>query len=201
MNDDRFMIMDYLVPLLNGCRVALRMGVADVEHSRNMTEDEFNRHLESVEPSLRNISVCFVANDTDERASIVFDDGVAEVSEDCFESDVVVSADLDTLIEIFSSDPRVTVLDILEEDVDISGSNHEDVIEVLGLMCYPALCKMARDGVDPTSVLSEDAYAVVMAAASDLVTKAVRLWIDRQLRRGREQGRLRRDRDTERRVP
>jgi hypothetical protein len=38
-----------------------------------------------------------------------------------------------------------------------------------------------RSGIDPTSLLAEDADSVIMIAASNLVTKMLRKWIDYQL--------------------
>ncbi|MEE8182507.1 MAG: hypothetical protein V3T87_04265, partial [Candidatus Thorarchaeota archaeon] len=56
-----------------------------------------------------------------------------------------------------------------------------DVVEALGFLCFPSLLKMARSGIDPSSLLSEDADSIIIAAASNLVTQMVRKWVDAQL--------------------
>jgi hypothetical protein len=53
-----------------------------------------------------------------------------------------------------------------------------DVVEGLGFLCYPSLLRVAKSGVDPSSLLVDDADSVIMATASDLVVKMIRKWID-----------------------
>ena len=182
VNADRYMIMDYLAPVVDGCRAALRVSVEQARRSQGMSQSAFNECLESGEGSFRDLTVCFRCLDTDEVASIAFDRGHATVYDDCVDADVTISSDSRDFSELLDSDSKLSPLDLLGNRLTVTGSEPQDVIEALGLLCFPALWRLARSGVEPTSVLSEDADSVVMAAASDLVTRLVRAWIDLQLK-------------------
>jgi hypothetical protein len=181
INNDKFMLMEYLGPVVDGCRAALNVSIDMAQELTKMSEDEFDQHISSVTDSYRNITICIKAIDIDEEFSVVFDKGRASVFDECIEPDVIVSSDNDILVKLFNSDPKLSPTDVLGEKLQVSGSDSMDVVEGLGFLCYPSLLRVAKSGVDPSSILSEDADSVIMVAASDLVVKMIRKWIDTQL--------------------
>lgn len=172
------MLMEYLGPVVDGCRAALNVGIEKAQVLHKMTEKDFEDLMNSVTDSFRNLTICLRTSDTDDEYSIVFDRGQTTVYDECVEPDVVVIADNDTLIAICDSDPKVSPHEVLGPKLKIFGSNNPDIVEGLGFLCYPSLLRVAKSGVDPSSLLSEDADSVIMAAASDLVVKMIRKWID-----------------------
>ncbi len=184
VEEDRYMLMEYLGPVVDGCRAAMKVSVGDAQRLGQMCADEMDRYIESSGDSFTEVAICFRAYDTNESASIVFDSGRVSVYDECVDCDVTITGTASTLLDILDVDASRSPVDLLGSLIHISGSDSESVIEGLGLLCFPTLLKMARSGVDPSSLLSEDADALIMAAASDMVTKLVRRWIDLQL--GRE---------------
>jgi putative sterol carrier protein len=178
INNDRFMLMEYLGPVVDGCRAALNVSLEKARDLHKMSEDDFERHISSVPDSFRNITICMKTSDEDDEYSIVFDRGKTSIYDECIEPDVIVTSDTETLIAICDSDPEISPPEILGSKLKITGSNTLDVIEGLGFLCYPSLLRVAKSGVDPSSLLSEDADSLIMAAASDLVVKMIRKWID-----------------------
>lgn len=181
INTNRFMLMEYLGPVVDGCRAALNVSIDKAQELSKMSEDDFDQHISSVTDSFRNITICMKSKDTDEEYSIVFDKGKTSVFDECIEPDVVIVSDNDTLIALFNSDPKLSPLDVLGTKLKISGKTSVDVVEGLGFLCYPSLLRVATSGIDPSSILSEDADSVIMVTASDLVVKMIRKWIDTQL--------------------
>ncbi|MFX1439868.1 MAG: hypothetical protein ACFFFD_06425, partial [Promethearchaeota archaeon] len=110
--------------------------------------------------------------------SIVFDGGLTKVYDECIEPDVVISSDFETLMDLLDSDARISPHELLRGRLQVAGADAMEIVEALGFLCYPSLLRMARVGVDPSSLLSEDADAVIIAAASEMVTRMVREWID-----------------------
>lgn len=178
INTDQFMLMEYLGPVVDGCRAALNVSIEKAEDLRKMSEDDFEDHISSVTDSFRDLTICLKTSDTDDEYSIVFDRGQTSVYDECVEPDVVIIADNDTLITICDSDPKMSPHEILGAKLKVSGSDSLDIVEGLGFLCYPSLLRVAKSGVDPSSLLSEDADSVIMATASDLVIKMIRKWID-----------------------
>jgi hypothetical protein len=172
------MLMEYLGPVVDGCRAALNVSLERAQVLHKMTEDDFQEHISSVTDSYGDLTICLKTSDTGDEYSIVFDRGKATVYDECIEPDVVISSDNDTLTAICDSDPKVSPKDILGTSLKVSGSDNLDIIEGLGFLCYPSLLRVAQSGVDPSSLLSEDADSVIMAAASDMVVKLIRKWID-----------------------
>ncbi|MCK5264966.1 MAG: hypothetical protein KAR03_05110, partial [Candidatus Thorarchaeota archaeon] len=78
-------------------------------------------------------------------------------------------------------DSKIAPPDLLGSEIMIEGEDSLDIVEGLGLLCYPSLLRVARSGIDPSSILSEDADTIIMATTSDLVVKMIRKWIDIQL--------------------
>lgn len=175
--------MEYLGPVIDGCRAAMRVSVDDAHNLDTMCEADMDRYIDSSGDSFKEVTICFRACDTDESASIVFENGGVSVYDECVECDVTITGTASTLIEILDIDSRLSPVELLGSLIHISGSDSDPVIEGLGLLCFPSLLRMARSGVDPSSLLAEDADTVIMAAASDMVTKMVRRWIDIQLGR------------------
>jgi hypothetical protein len=178
INSDRFMLMEYLGPVVDGCRAALNVSLEKAQILHKMEEDDFDEHISSVIDSFGDLTICFNSSDTGDEYSIVFDKGKTTVYDECVEPDVVIIADNDILIAICDSDPKVSPNEILGSTLKVSGSDNLDIIEGLGFLCYPSLLRVAQSGVDPSSLLSEDADSVIMATASDLVVKMIRKWID-----------------------
>ncbi|MFX1262830.1 MAG: hypothetical protein ACFFAZ_12130 [Promethearchaeota archaeon] len=178
INVDRFMLMEYLGPIVDGCRSALSVSVEKARQLHDMSEDEFEELMHSKEGSFSNISFCFKTSDTDDEYSIVFDGGLTKVYDECIEPDVVISSDFETLMDLLDSDARISPHELLRGRLQVAGADAMEIVEALGFLCYPSLLRMARVGVDPSSLLSEDADAVIIAAASEMVTRMVREWID-----------------------
>ena len=178
---DRFMLMEYLGPVVDGCRAALNVSIDRAHALNEIPESEFEEYMSTTDDSFREIGICFRATDADEQVSIIFSKSKPEVFEECVESSVVVSGDLETLLTALDSDSKISPPDLLGTKIEIEGDDSLDVVQALGLLCYPSLLRVARSGIDPSSILSEDADAIIMATASDLVVKMIRKWIDLQL--------------------
>ena len=178
INSDRFMLMEYLGPVVDGCRAALNVSLENAQDLNKMSETDFDQHITSVQDSFGDLTICLKPSDSDEEFSIVFDRGKTTVFDECIEPDVIITADNDTLIAICDSDPKLSPHDALGTVLKVSGSDNLDIIQGLGFLCYPSLLRVAQSGVDPSSLLSEDADSVIMASATDLVVKLIRKWID-----------------------
>ncbi|MFW9833383.1 MAG: hypothetical protein ACFFEK_05260 [Candidatus Thorarchaeota archaeon] len=178
INNDRFMLMEYLGPVVDGCRAALNVSVEKARDLHKMSEEDFEQHISSVPDSFRDLTICLKVSDSSEEFSIVFDRGKTTIYDECVEPDVVIVGDYDTLFAICDSDPKLSPPEVLGSRLNISGSDNMNLVEGLGFLCYPSLLRVAQSGVDPSSILSEDADSVIMAAASDLVVKMIRKWID-----------------------
>lgn len=176
------MLLEYLGPIVDGCRSALSISVDKARQLHKMSEEEFEEFMLASGNSFTNISLCFRATDTDDEYSIVFDEGRVNVYDECIEPDVVIISDFDTLVDLLDSDPRISPPDLLGGSLRILGADAVEIVEALGFLCYPSLLRMARSGVDPSSLLSEDADVLIIAAASDMVTRMVQRWIDISLK-------------------
>ncbi|MFW9840765.1 MAG: hypothetical protein ACFFES_07730 [Candidatus Thorarchaeota archaeon] len=181
INNDQFMLMEYLGPVVDGCRAALNVSIDMVQELSKMSEDDFEQHISSVTDSYKEITFCIKAIDLDEEYSVVFDKGRASVFDECVEPDVIISSENDLLVKLFNSDPKLSPTEVLGDKLHIAGTDSMDIVEGLGFLCYPSLLRVAKSGIDPSSILSEDADSVIMVAASDLVVKMIRKWIDAQL--------------------
>lgn len=181
INNDNFMLMEYLGPVVDGCRAALNVSIDKALELSKMSEDDFDEHISSVSDSFRELTICMKVSDIDEEYSVVFDRGKVTVHDECIEPDVIIVSDSDTLISLFNSDPKLSPTEILGNRLKISGGDSLNIVEGLGFLCYPSLLRVAKSGIDPSSILSEDADSVIMVTASDLVVKMIRKWIDTQL--------------------
>jgi len=181
INVDKFMLMEYLRPVVDGCRAALNISIEKAQTLHQISDDEFESYMTSTTDSFQDIGICFKTSDTGEEFMFTFEHGRAKIFDGCIEPDVVITADEATLQGVLDSDPNLVPPDLLGTKIHIAGADPQDVVEGLGLLCYPSLLRIARSGIDPSSILSEDADTVIMATASDLVTKMIRKWIDIQL--------------------
>ncbi len=172
------MLMEYLGPVVDGCRAALNVSLEKAQDLHKMSEDDFEQHITSVPDSFGDLTICLKPSDTDDEFSIVFERGSTTVFDECVEPDVVIVGDNETLIKICDSDPKLAPYEVLGSRLKVSATDNLDIVEGLGFLCYPSLLRVAQSGVDPSSLLSEDADSVIMAAASDLVVKMIRKWID-----------------------
>ena len=178
---DRFMLMEYLGPVVDGCRAALNVGLERAQILSEISEREFENYMSTTDNSFKDIGICFKATDTDEEVSLVFTKGMPEVFDECVEPNIVILAKLEVLLTSLDSDSKISPPDLMGSEIMIEGEDSLDIVEGLGLLCYPSLLRVARSGIDPSSLLSEDADTVIMATASDLVVKMIRKWIDIQL--------------------
>jgi len=178
---DRFMLMEYLGPVVDGCRAALSVSIDRAKTLTDISEREFETLMQTTEDSFKDIGICFKTTDTDEEVSIIFSNGRPDVFDACVESNIVILGKLDILLESLDSDSKISPLELLGSEIKIEGEDSLDVVQGLGFLCYPSLLRVARSGIDPSSILSEDADTVVMATASDLVVKMIRKWIDVQI--------------------
>ena len=181
IRQDKFMLMEYLGPVVDGCRAALNVSLDRAQTLDQISENEFEDYMSSTDDSYQEIGLCFQATDVDEGVAIVFTKGLPEVIDECIEPNVTIRGKLDTLLTILDSDSKVSPPELLGTEIEIEGLDSLDVVQGLGLLCYPSLLRVARSGIDPSSILSEDADTVIMASASDLVVKMIRKWIDNQL--------------------
>ena len=172
------MLMEYLGPVVDGCRAALNVSIEKAQVLHKMSEDDFDQLVTSVQDSFNDLTICLKPSDTDDEFSIVFDRRKTTVFDECVEPDVVITAEYDTLTAICDSDPKLSPHEVLGTVLKVSGSDNLDIIQGLGFLCYPSLLRVAQSGIDPSSLLSEDADTVIMASASDLVVKLIRKWID-----------------------
>jgi hypothetical protein len=85
------------------------------------------------------------------------------------------------MTDLFDADSHTLPTEVLGSKVEVTGNDSLEVVEALGLLCFSPLLRMARSGIDPSSLLAEDADSAIMAAASGLVTDMVRKWIDYQV--------------------
>ena len=175
------MIMEYLAPVVEGCQAAFRVSLEQAKDIRKISEDDFDKLVESGEQAFRDLTICFKVEDTDELYSIVFTDWKPSVFNECLEPDVIIKAEHRLLLDILDSDAKHLPSDLLGKGLEVEGSNSEVVVEGLGLLCYPSLLRIARSGVDPSSLLAEDADSVIMAAASDFVTNLVHTWVNTRM--------------------
>jgi putative sterol carrier protein len=167
INSNRFMLMEYLGPVVDGCRAALNVSLEKAQVLDMMSEEDFEEHISSVQDSYRDLTICLKPSDTDEEYSIVFERGSTTIYDECIEPDVVITATYDILAAICDSDPKLSPFEALGGSLKISGLDNLSIIEGLGFLCYPALLRVAQSGVDPSSLLSEDADSIIIAAASD----------------------------------
>lgn len=175
------MLMEYLVPVVDGCRAALRVSVDRAKELHNMPDSEFEQYLEATEQSFRALTICFKMTDTGEVCSIDFADGKSTVYDECAEPNVVVTSDFNTMADLLDFDSRSLPTEVLGSKLTVTGNDSLEVVEALGLLCFSPLVRMARSGIDPSSLLAEDADSVIMAAASGLVTDMVTKWVDLQI--------------------
>ncbi len=181
LNHDQFMIMEYLGPIVDGSRAALSLSVEKARELHSLSESEFQDFMDTTEQSFMDLTICFQTEDTELTHSMVFDSSEVYAFEDCAEPDVIISGKERFLISLFDADSDISPLEELGKRFKITGNDSGNVVEALGMLCYTPLLRVARSGVDPSSLLSEDADAIILASASDLVIKIVRKWIDIQL--------------------
>ena len=181
IQQDKYMLMEYLGPVVDGCRAALNTSLEEARHLDELSDERFEEYMQTTMESFKNLTICFRAVDIHEIASLVFDNGKPEVFDECIEPDVEIIATLDTLLQLLDADSSIVPSEKLGTDFQITGDDSLDVVQALGLLCYPSLLRVAQSGIDPSSLLSEDADSVIMAAASDLVIKMIRKWIDLQM--------------------
>ncbi|MFX1367962.1 MAG: hypothetical protein ACFFAY_05135 [Promethearchaeota archaeon] len=181
INEEQYMLMEYLGPIVDGCRTALSVSVEEARTLHKLSESEFEKYMENTGSAFSDLAICFDLVDVDESYSLVFEKGRVVVYDDCLEPNVVVKSDRETILALLDSDPSFSLENGLGKAIQIIGEDSMEVVEALGFLCYPSLLRVAQSGVDPSSLLSEDADAIILAAASDAVTNVVRKWIDLQL--------------------
>ncbi|TFG30449.1 hypothetical protein EU528_08225 [Candidatus Thorarchaeota archaeon] len=181
IQNDRFMLMEYLGPVVDGCRAAFNVSIERAKTLDHISNSEFESYMNSTDDSYKDIGFCFKTTDTDEEVSLVFSRGILKLFDECLEPNVIIEGTLDNLLAVLDTDSKISPPDLLGTEIEIYGVDSLDVVQGLGLLCYPSLLRVARSGIDPSSILAEDADTVIMATASDLVVKMIRKWIDVQL--------------------
>ncbi|MHA1576931.1 MAG: hypothetical protein ACTSU3_06185 [Candidatus Thorarchaeota archaeon] len=165
------------MPIVDGCRAAFNIDIEKAQNVHSIKESDFERYLNPAQQSLSDITICFKTEDTHDIVSLVFQSGTARVYDECVEPDVVINGNRQILIQLLDSDSKISPSENLGVSYSISGTNWSSIVETLGLLCFPPLLRVARSGIDPSSILSENADSVIMAAASELVTEIVNRWI------------------------
>ncbi|TFG34446.1 hypothetical protein EU527_03265 [Candidatus Thorarchaeota archaeon] len=178
---DNYMLLEYLIPVIDGCRAALNVSIDRAKSVENLSESEFEEYMNTAENSFRDIGFCFKAIDVEEEGSLVFIKGKVSVIDECLESNVTINARLQTLLTLLDTDSKISPVELLGSEIEVEGEDSQDVVQGLGLLCYPSLLRIAESGIDPSSLLVEDADSIIMAAASDLVVKMIRKWINLKL--------------------
>ncbi|MHA1770571.1 MAG: hypothetical protein ACTSYL_10580 [Candidatus Thorarchaeota archaeon] len=181
IKEDKHMLMEYLGPVVDGCRAAFKVDVQRAREISKLTEDDFQEYIDMVGDSFKNITICFLVTETRDALSFVFDDKGLTLGDECIDPDVVIQGKLAVLKELLNPDSRLSPVEILGDEISVHATDPQNAVIALGLLCYPALLRMARSGIDPSSLLADDADSIIMAAASDMVTKMVRRWIDIQI--------------------
>ena len=181
INIDRFMIMEYLGPVVDGCRAALNVSIEKARSIHKMSDEEFESYMDSTAQSYQNITFCLRTSDTQEEYLVAFERGKMKIYDECVEPDVMLVSEHRVLVGVLDSDPKLSPPELLGKSIKITGSDSLDVVEALGLLCYPSLLRIAKSGVDPSSLLAEDADAVIMSAATDMMSKMIKKWFDIQL--------------------
>ena len=148
------MLMEYLGPVVDGCRAALNVSVEKARTLHQLSEEEFESYMTAMTDSFQNLSICFKVEDTGEEYSFVFSHGKAKLYDECLEPNVVITSDEKTLQAVLDSDPKLSPPDLLGNKIKIDGDDSMDIVEALGLLCYPSLLRIAQSGVDPSSILS-----------------------------------------------
>jgi len=181
MNHDQFMILEYLGPIVDGVRAALSLTVDKAKMLNTISDSEFEEYMDSTEQSFSDLTICFNSLDFEQTHSLVFDSSQIFAYEECVEPDVVISGNERLLVSLLDADSDISPIDEMGRGFKVLGNDNSNVVEALGVLCYKPLLRIARSGIDPSSLLSEDADSIVLASASDFVSKIVRKWIDTQL--------------------
>ncbi len=181
INADTYLLMEYLTPIVNGCKAAFSFTVEEVQQLHQLDEERIAAQIDSAGDSYFSKSFCFKTTDSDDEYSIVFSRGNGRLFDECVDADAIVIGPYDELRVILDPDAKVSPLDKLGDTIDITGSDVHSIVEAIGILVFPTLIKMAREGIDPSSLLAEDADSVITMVASDMVTKMVRKWIDIRL--------------------
>ncbi|MGY5854146.1 MAG: hypothetical protein RTU92_11305 [Candidatus Thorarchaeota archaeon] len=181
LNEDNYMLMEFLTPVVDGCRAALNVGLNHARESESLSDAVVEEYIDTTTESFLDAAICFRSTDTDEMILVTFKDGLVIMREDCVEPTAVISASETTLLRVLDADPKISLTGLMENDLEIGGTTSQDAIEALGLLCYPQLLRMAKSGIDPSNLDSEDADSIITATASELVTSLVQKWLDIQL--------------------
>jgi hypothetical protein len=172
------MLLEFLGPIVDGSRAALNVSLKKAKALHNLTDADIDDYLETTEQSFLNLTICFKLKESDDVYSLVFDEGEAYAFDECVEPDVVFEGSEKLLMELLDADAHVSPIDELGVSYGVSGNDSSNIVESLGVLCFTPLLRVARSGVDPSSLLSENADSIILASASDIVTKIVQKWID-----------------------
>ncbi|MGY5875127.1 MAG: hypothetical protein RTU30_05235 [Candidatus Thorarchaeota archaeon] len=181
LNEDNYMLMEFLTPVVDGCRAAFNVGLNHARESESLSDAVVEEYLGATTESFLDTAICFKSTDTNEMILVTFKDGITKMHEDCVEPTAVISASERTLLRVLDADPKISLTELMNDDLVIGGTTSQDALEALGLLCYPQLLRMAKSGIDPTNLESEDADSIITATASELVTTLVQKWLDIQL--------------------
>ncbi len=173
--------MEYLSPLIEGCQAAFKLSLEKAVDLHKLSEEDYETYIDTAPQSLHDVTICFKTDDTEDIISMVFQDGEARIYDECVEPDVILNGNRSVLLQLIDSDSRISPVETLGLSFFVTGTDYSTIVESLGLLCFPPLLRVARSGVDPTSLLSEDADSVIISAASDLVTNLINKWVSLRL--------------------
>ncbi len=181
INQDQYMIMEYLGPVVDGCRAALNVNIKDATSLDEITDTQFEKFMEETSESFSDITIRMNDIDTNEVLTLSFVDGQVEFDDETEEPNVYILASTNVMLTILDADPRASLVDLLSGSLEIIAHDSQDAIEAIGFLCFPALQRAASLGIDPSNLESEDADSIITSTATELVTSALKQWIDVQI--------------------
>ncbi len=181
INQDQYMLMEFLIPVVDGCRAALNVKIGEAKSLDNVTEEQFQQYMDTTVESYKELVLGITELESDEKYYLVFDEGQVSIEEEVDEPNVVILAPADAMISILDADPKISIAELLKDQLQILAHDPQDAIEAIGFLCFPELQRVARSGADPTNLESEDADTIITQTATELVTGVLKHWIDIQL--------------------
>ena len=164
-NEDRYMLLEYLIPILDGCKAALNVDVTQALKIGKFSEEQFVRHLESTDSAFKELAICIRVSN----------------SEEMEEPNVYIIGSYDSLTLVLDADPKTSLKNLLGDEIKIISHESQDAIDAIGFLCFSELYRVASSGVDPTNLESEYADSVIAATATELITSTLKKWIEIQV--------------------
>jgi hypothetical protein len=180
-NEDRYMLLEYLIPILDGCKAALNVNVTQALNLEKFSEEQFETHLESTDSAFKELAICMRVSNSEEEYNLDFNEGIATITEEMEEPNVFIIGSYESLILVLDADPKTSLKNLLGDEIKILSHESQDAIDAIGFLCFSELYRVASSGVDPTNLESEDADSVIAATATELITSTLKRWIEIQV--------------------